>query len=279
MKQTPITSEQYQALVANTQQLKRKFVRLNDQNQVIKIHKPRRLTSSARIFPLAKRFVKGVERLESKGFRAPNIVGFYRQPELRYDVLVYDLAQGETVWDKMQSGDNSHLPQMAQLLAQLHTAGVFFGDFHFDNVVENQGQYTLIDIDSVRTSVRPLTMYQRARNLMHLIHKKESFSLLEAYGQRRFIEEYMRSCRLSGLQAYMFYRFVQRRWKGPLGHELTQYFVDSISSLHELIAQDIKVLTKKVIFQPGNIYVEGMGPSEQAGDEAESHIVTSSSQV
>ena len=108
----------------------------------------------------------------------------------------YEAVQGSTLRDltKDISDPRLLLESFGVFLAELHRKGIYFRSIHFGNVVlQETGEFGLIDIADLRFFGRPLSEYQRERNFKHLLRPKEDTWILQenlkfiygAYNQHR----------------------------------------------------------------------------------------------
>lgn len=95
----------------------------------------------------------------------------------------YEAVQGSTLRDltKDISDPRLLLESFGVFLAELHRKGIYFRSLHFGNVVlQETGEFGLIDIADLRFFGRPLSEYQRKQNFKHLSRPKEDAWILQA---------------------------------------------------------------------------------------------------
>jgi tRNA A-37 threonylcarbamoyl transferase component Bud32 len=136
----------------------------------IKLFRRKRLLSSAWIWPYAERFARNAAALSAAGIPCPRILGVYRAPHLKRDVVHYAPLPGMTLRQlrERKLADQLHAP-LGQFVSRLHQLGIYFRSLHLGNVVLSpDGQLGLIDIADLKCHRRPLSERQRLRNLRHL---------------------------------------------------------------------------------------------------------------
>ena len=119
-----------------------------------------------------------------------------------------------TLYELSQQGQMVHLQQLPQFLVNLHQQGVYFRDLHTKNVLyQPNQQFALLDITSVKIQRRPLSPYQRARNIFHLLRKEDCRNAILPLGISELVNNYLRLAALPTDEMQRFWHHLQRRLK------------------------------------------------------------------
>jgi len=189
---TPLSSEILDG------QMSHKVLQLPDRS-IMKLFRIKRLLSSARIVPQAKRFQRNVERLQSDGIPTVALIAVYNIPSIARTAVHYRYMAGITLRDFCQKDAMS--PQLAQRLgmffASLHQRGIYFRSIHFGNMVlTDDDSIGLIDVLDMRFRRGPLTLGLRMRNLRHLFRYDSDIRSLSPV-RHIFMDVYCASANLS----------------------------------------------------------------------------------
>lgn len=138
----------------------------------LKLFRRKRLITSAAIWPYAQRFADNAKKLEELGIPCPKIIQVYRIPSIERDAVHYHPLPGLTL-RQLRDGEAEYpddlLERFASFVTHIHNLGVYFRSIHLGNVVLTpQGEIGLIDISDLKTQSRPLSKWQRERNLVHM---------------------------------------------------------------------------------------------------------------
>jgi len=168
----------------------------------MKLFRIKRLLSSARIVPPAKRFQRNVERLQSHGIPTVALKAVYDIPSIARTAVHYHYMAGITLRDFCQKAPLP--PQLAQrlgmFLASLHQKGIYFRSIHFGNMVlTHDDRIGLIDVLDMRFRRGSLNMGLRVRNLRHLFRYDTDRDYL-APARHFFINAYCTSAALPSLK-------------------------------------------------------------------------------
>lgn len=161
-------------------------------NQLVKLFPARKLMSSNRLIPYAKRFVANAIKLQQR-----NIVTV--QPT-RYGKILgtpsyyvqYPKLAGKDMRALINEGSQINLlAEIAIFIATLHRLGIFFRGIHLANLLrlENK-QIALLDITSVKFKSKPLSLDQRKRNILHLLNNLDDQPIFIKFGIHKFLECY-----------------------------------------------------------------------------------------
>lgn len=201
MKQSILRVEDIRAqakdLIAKDQSLPKVFESKDD--CIIKLFRQRKLISSNRIYPYAKRFVKNAKALMTRKINAVDVEYCKRlQGSMTY-VVKYKKVQGVDVREKLLENSSVELwDNLAKFIAQLHDKGVFFRGIHLGNILSlDNGTFALIDITSIKFNKKPLSLQARRRNLNHLINYRDDEEHFQALGKSDFLHLYFQYTKLS----------------------------------------------------------------------------------
>ena len=90
------------------------------------------------------------------------------------------------------------LARLPDYLCALHHRGVHYKAIHLDQiVVQADGSFVLLDIQSTRFYARPLSLRHRLDNFFNTMRYPEDLAALSRYGLARFFSRYLQGCRLS----------------------------------------------------------------------------------
>ncbi len=164
----------------------------------MKFFRIKRLLSSARIIPRAKRFQRNVERLQSCGIPTIGLKAVYKIPSIARTAVHYHYLAGMTLREFCEK--DAFPPLLAQrlgtFLASLHQKGIYFRSIHFGNMVLTpDNSIGLIDVLDMRFRRGPLSKRLRKRNLRHLFRYIVDIDCL-APVRCSFMDAYCASSRL-----------------------------------------------------------------------------------
>lgn len=139
----------------------------------LKLFRRKRLITSAAIWPYAQRFADNAKKLEKLGIPCPKIIQVYRIPSIERDAVHYHPLPGQTLRDTY-SGDDEYPEDLRErfleFVEHIQDLGVYFRSIHLGNVVLTpEGELGLIDISDMKIFRRPLSKWQRRRNLEHML--------------------------------------------------------------------------------------------------------------
>lgn len=149
----------------------------------LKLFRRKRLFSSALWSPPSVRFARNAERLIELGIPAPVTIELIVVPELGLNGLQYEPVAGNTLrnyWRELNQDQLAEqLFKFGVFLGCVHKSGVYFRSLHLGNVLSMpDGQYALIDVSDMKIFSRPLSAWQRARNVQHLMRYQEDATWL-----------------------------------------------------------------------------------------------------
>jgi serine/threonine protein kinase len=191
-----ISVTEYERLIQNSVPLANKGSRpgvLLTPNQLIVKHTyKRQLWSSSTLWPYPKRFKRNAKQLLARGFNAPTVEDIFNFPQGQCYLTLYKHLPGMTICELSQQGQVAHLQKIPQFLVNLHQQGIYFRDLHTKNVLfQPNQQFALLDITSVKIQRHPLTPYQRARNIFHLLRKEECRNAFLPLGVSELVNNYL----------------------------------------------------------------------------------------
>jgi tRNA A-37 threonylcarbamoyl transferase component Bud32 len=179
---------------------------------IIKIFYPKKSKfSSDRIWPRAMRFYKNVKRLQSNGYHAPEITKVQFCSDLKIYLLHYRKLDGQDVRSLVQSGQLHIIKEVAHLVANLHTQGIFFRSIHLENLLyQPDNKFALLDVADVRFKSKNLSLSIRYRNLKHLFLVQMDKPSWKAFGINQFMNEYFKHANLALPSRKLLSWFIQR---------------------------------------------------------------------
>lgn len=173
-----LSQPELDALSANASVLERdglgpKVLKLMD-GSFLKLFRKRSVFSRETLKPYAKRFAENADQLRHLGFNSPEIIQVYWLVDpINKTAVHYWPLPGETLRHALSNSSSERRQQLVgqfgELLAKLHTNGVYFRSVHLGNVlVQPDGQLGLIDLADMRISPFALSLNKRQRNLKHM---------------------------------------------------------------------------------------------------------------
>ncbi len=231
-----LSDSAYVQLVGDAQVLKlrrgKPAILLTSDQRIIKHIYRRSWFSSSHIWPYAQRFINNAQLLHQRGINVPTIRGRYFYPTFGCDILVYDYLEGKSLFTYAREHNFDYLEKTPAFLAKLHDLGIYFRDFHLDNVIIHKNEFALIDISSVkcRRLARGLNFKYRAKNIAQLFSKNEDQEIYKIFGKNNFLRRYVKSANLSRRRTALLYYLVSRyrARKKPDPVQITQNFVDAV---------------------------------------------------
>lgn len=211
-----LTSPAYEELVANAQLLKMRrgkpAILLTPDQRIIKHIYRRHWFSSSHIWPYAQRFINNAQLLRQRGITVPIIRGRYYYPEFGCDILVYDYLSGKTLLTHANENNYTPMENLPAFLLKLHNLGIYFRDFHLDNIITHDNDFALIDIASIkcRSPQKALTLKYRAKNIAHLLEKKEDQESYRVFGKNNFLRRYAKNANFSRQRTALLYYLISR---------------------------------------------------------------------
>lgn len=196
--------EEYQALVAGARVLEAqsfgvKVWELPD-GRIVKLFRTKRLITSARLRPYSSRFARNARALRRRGFRTPEVLDTFHCPAIARHGVVYRKLPGTPMARLLEREQPPELvARLAAFLVKLHEKGVYFRSVHPGNVLlDEAGDFGLIDLQDVRLWPWPLGPAARVRNFRHLFHSNPQSHGLRAFGYEPFVGLYLEALPRSG---------------------------------------------------------------------------------
>ncbi|WP_152226694.1 O-antigen ligase family protein [Pseudomonas sp. SCB32] len=161
----------------------------------LKLFRRKRLVSSARLLPYAKRFANNCRFLLRLGIPAPEVTGLYQLDE-RTTAVQYTPLPGQTLRQALAAASSDKararlVRRFGALLGQLHELGVYFRSLHLGNVlVLPDGDFALIDVADMNIRLSPLGRTLRIRNLRHMQRYPEDRRVLFEQHLPQLLEGY-----------------------------------------------------------------------------------------
>jgi len=140
----------------------------------------------------ANAFINNALKLNKLNISSISIINAYKYPAKNCSIVVYSKISGIAVKNAINTSQdlNKILTPLARFIAHFHNSGVFFGDIHLNNILQQKnGDFALIDIQSIKIKTKPLSIRKRISNLEKLI--REEIDTIPAFGLTRFLELYL----------------------------------------------------------------------------------------
>ncbi|BCX65833.1 serine/threonine protein kinase [Pseudomonas izuensis] len=143
---------------------------LQDGN-ILKLFRRKRFFSSALVRPYSKRFIDNAVELQKLGVPTLQVLQFYRLQAPGMTAVLYQPLPGETlrqIANKEGFSWPQALPDLANLIRNLHDSGIYFRSLHLGNIVITpDNRMGLIDVADMRFLRAPLPRHLVKRNLQH----------------------------------------------------------------------------------------------------------------
>lgn len=157
---------------------------LGDGN-ILKVFRRKRLISSALLRPYSRRFIDNAARLAQMGIPTLEVISHHKLDLPGRTAVLYRPLPGQTLlqlsrepgfsWDGL-------LPQLVELIRQLHRSGIYFRSLHLGNVVMTPDQRLgLIDVADMRFLRAPLPARMVRRNVQHMARYIERENLAKQF--------------------------------------------------------------------------------------------------
>lgn len=218
-----MNNQEFTALTQGAKVLERdrygvKVCRLSD-GRIMKLFRIKRLLSLSFVYPYSVRFLRNAQRLQARGIATVNVDRVFFQPGVRRHGVIYGFLDGKDAGSLIKGSDAEQvIRQLAGFMALLHEKGVYFRSLHPGNVICLEGGgMGLIDIGDMRFHRGKLTLDERNRNFRHLFRRAEYKAALLQFGYAAFIDCYLRSARLSKMDADKLKLLLmknEQRWTG-----------------------------------------------------------------
>ncbi len=119
---------------------------------------------------------------------------------------------GKSLFTYANENNFTYLEKTPAFLAKLHDLGIYFRDFHLDNIIVHNNEFALIDISSVkcRRLPRGLNFKFRAKNIAQLFSKNEDQEFYRIFGKNNFLRRYVKSAQLSRRKTALLYYLISR---------------------------------------------------------------------
>ena len=111
------------------------------------------------------------------------------------NTITYPKIPGVTIAEAINNGNCTVLAKFAVFLAKIHACGVYSADPYLNNILrQDNGEFAIIDLESIKISRGPLSLKKRANNLCHLI--KTSLNFIKKLGLGKFLNIYLAAAAL-----------------------------------------------------------------------------------
>ncbi|MEX2489378.1 MAG: hypothetical protein WD356_07610 [Pseudomonadales bacterium] len=179
-------------------------VMLTPDGKIVKCFYPRKKLSTSTFLPQAKRFSINARKLRDRNIPAPIVDEVLYCKAIPVHLIVYSWMDGEDLRFLCSNGHIACLSDLPAFLAHLHKQGIYFRAIHLGNLLRQKDDtLAILDMSDLRTQPYRLGAFQRARNLAHLINRREDKAYFVSYGIDRFIKEYIDCCQASHQQEWL----------------------------------------------------------------------------
>ncbi len=179
--------------------------------EYIKFFRHRKLVSTSRIRPQGLQFVRNSLALREYNICAPVCDRMYRCRKHGVDVVRYHGVEGDEIRELVAGGDLQLLDRLPAYLEMLHSRGIMFRAIHLANILRTpDDRFALIDISDLDIKGIPLNTWRRARNILHLLNKRDDREIFTRYGREKFVEGYLAAWGISDYRASYLRNYVKR---------------------------------------------------------------------
>lgn len=135
----------------------------------LKLFRVKRLWTSARLRPYAKRFANNIRRLADLDIPVPRIRALYQIPDIARTAVRYAPLPGKTLRDLGTEFDADIALKLGAFYKDLHSKGIYHRSLHLGNVVLTpERRLGLIDVADLNIYWGSLPRRLRLRNFQHL---------------------------------------------------------------------------------------------------------------
>lgn len=174
----------------------------------------RRVISSATLYPYALRFARNGLALTKLGITAPITQQIWHIPNNDCHIVFYKELPGTSLRDLYDQNalDDEIWGNLAAYLAKLHQLGIYFHSLHLANVLlNNQQDFSLLDIANLKIYNHPVSAWVRSRNLVHLFNHRNDSERLDNWGKKRFFNHYIEAADLAILSKTRLLKHMNRK--------------------------------------------------------------------
>lgn len=201
IKLTNMAQAEYRSLQQGARVLEEDYrgpkVMILADGRIMKLFRPRKTWTSARLFPRSLRFAKNARTLQQLAIPTVSDVMCFRLESERLTGVLYQPLPGQTLRQLGVAGltTPADYSQTGELIADLHRAGILFRSIHLGNVVKApDGKLGLIDMADLSRQPWPLLKQQRQRNFRHLFRPDEDHDYLTLDDKRALLDSYLDRC-------------------------------------------------------------------------------------
>ena len=201
-------------------------VRTTD-GKIAKTFRPKKFFSSDLFSPRPKRFIKAVQKLTDLDIPTVRDARLYWVPFMKLHMVHYQPLEGKELRNFFaHNGYHSQIvSKWIGFLASLHEKGVYFRGINFNNIIlQPDGEFGLIDVDSVRVFNHSLSTDFRARNFKPPLSYSEDQKVLCQFGLDNWIREYLD--------------------KADMQQSKEQHFLKRIRKQHPLLAKAVSTMDR-----------------------------------
>lgn len=218
-----ISRQEFNTLVEGTKILsygrvdQPKVFEKNDTTIIKLFYWKKKLITSDKIRPRVTRFCRNLDALRKLGYAVPMVDKLQTCPDLKFSLVQYEKVPGQDIRRLAQAGDVEVIAKVADFLANLHENGVFFRSIHLENLLLQPDYKTfgVIDVTDIQFSGCSLSLYNRYRNLRHLLKEINDRKLWQAFGAERFLTLYFAAAKLSPFKEKVLSSLIKRYLANP----------------------------------------------------------------
>lgn len=175
----------------------------------VKVFNPKPGLTKRHFFPKYRAFIANVKRLHKLGITTIEVKQIYFLKEHQSFAVAYTPIAGKDLRSLVQE-NQQEIVEFIPFLVKLHDLGVYFRGLHLGNVLRlPNGDHGLIDIADLYFKWGALSIWDRVRNLAHIVKTKPDDLFFQRYGINVFMNEYLTAAGIEGHQRRWFARLAK----------------------------------------------------------------------
>ena len=157
-------------------------VLLLEDGDYLKLFRVKRLWTSARLRPYARRFANNIRRLADLDIPVPRVRAQYQIPGIARTAVRYAPLPGKTLRDLGTEFDADIALKLGAFYKDLHSKGIYHRSLHLGNVVLTpERRLGLIDVADLNIYWGALPQRLRLRNFQHLFRYQSDRAVIAKF--------------------------------------------------------------------------------------------------
>lgn len=172
--------------------------------EIVKSFYRRKKISTTVFIPQANQFIASSKKLLARDISAPVVKQVLYCSDIPVHMVIYDRLDGLDLRELCATRGVTSLSRLPDYLAHLHKIGIYFRAIHLGNILIDGNKISLLDISDLSVRNSSLGVFQRARNLGHMLNSVDDKTHFASYGVSRFISEYIDAVEFTPVQNWLF---------------------------------------------------------------------------